>query len=388
MSCTVDFHVTVTSDDLFWASLASGLRLLGQLESGLAAAPERSCAVFDSDGHWASAVASSGTLIFEMHTSDATPKGIEMRLEGEPLFCRLFLSADQRYAATGVYLSTGNEDAVQIGVFDRSTNKWASNFVVKASDDLSSKLRLDGFLGDTSKLVVTGIGKSKPSEDVKVRVLLFGPDGQPTAESGFDRTLPRSNRSWDADSVDARHNRLWFVGSPQFCPIKSVTLTGPVGYFPSITASAVGGTVCLPIAIGFPQADVVVGGSTGNQNWVWRVDVGSGTGEKMELPQSKPTGLAKWNSYAMSPVPEFSPDGEVFAVGRSVTAWDTFDQSRDNGGELDVIQSKPLKVLAVIPLKDGCGPGSVAVDHRNGSIMVLQRHCGKWERDEFPKTPR
>jgi hypothetical protein len=34
-------------------------------------------------------------LILEVHPSDATPKGIEMSLEGEPLFCRLFLSADQ-----------------------------------------------------------------------------------------------------------------------------------------------------------------------------------------------------------------------------------------------------------------------------------------------------
>ncbi|MGB6941021.1 MAG: hypothetical protein WBE37_01325 [Bryobacteraceae bacterium] len=353
----------------------------------LTAAPERSCAIFDSDGHWASAIANSGTLIFEMHTSDATPKGIEMRLEGEPLSCRLFLSADQRYAAVGVYLSVRNEDVVRIGLFDRTTTKWASNFVVRQSEDLWSKLGLAGFLGDTSKLVVTGIGKSKPSEDVKFKVLLFGPDGE--LDSNFDRTLPRSNRSWDADSVDASHNRLWFVGSPQFCPVKSVTLTGPVNYGPSITESAVGGTACLPIAIGFPHAaGAVVGGSTGNQNWIWRIDLNSGTGEKIELPQAKPIGRVKWNSYTISPIPEFSPDGEVFALGRSVTAWDTFDRSRSSAGELDIIQSRPLKVLSVIPLEDGCGPGSVAVDHRDGFTTVLQRRCGKWGRDEFPKPRR
>ncbi|HTY63090.1 MAG TPA: hypothetical protein VMG30_12650 [Acidobacteriota bacterium] len=327
----------------------------------------------------------SGALIFEMHASDATPKEIEMRLEGEPLFCRLFLSADERYAAVGVYLTIGNEDAVKIGVFDRSTGKWASNFVVRQREDLLAKLRFNGFLGDTSKLVVTGIGKSKPREDVKFKVLIFGVDGQPAAESGLDRILPRSNRSWDVDSVDARHNRLWFVGSPQFCPVKSVMLSGPAGYGPSITEAAVGGIACLPTVIGFPKVNAVVGGNSGNQNWVWRVDLDSGTGEKLELPQSKPTGQVKWNSYAMSPIPEFSPDGEVFALGRSVTVWDTFDRSRDSGGELDIIQSKPLKVLGVIPLKDGCGSGSVAVDHRNGSTTVLQRRCGKWERDEFPK---
>jgi hypothetical protein len=348
-----------------------------------AAASERSCVVFDSDGHWASAVMSSGTLVFEIHTSDSAPQEIETHLSGEPLFCRLFLSADQRYVATGVYLSVGHEDAVQIGVFDRSTRKWVSNFVVKQSGDLWSKLRFDGFLGDTSKIVVSGIAKSTPREDVRLKVLLFDPNGQP--DSSFDRTLPRSNRSWDADSVDAKHNRLWFVGSPQFCPVKSMTLTGPVDYGRSITEAAVGGTACLPNVIGFPNADAVVGGNTGNQNWLWRIDLGPGTGEKIELPQAKPTGTVKWNSYAISPVPEFSPDGEVFAVGRSVTAWDVFDRSRNAGGELDLIQTKPLKVLGVIPLKGECGPGSVAVDHRNGSTTVLQRRCGKWEREEFPK---
>lgn len=347
------------------------------------AAPERSCVVFDSDGHWASAVMSSGTLNFEFHTSDSVSSGTKMQLAGEPLYCRLFVSEDHRFVANGVYLSVANQDAVQIGVFDRSTSKWASNFVVKKREDLWSKLRLEGFWGNTSKIVVSGIAKSSPHEDAKFKVLLFGTDGQPDAS--FERTLPGINESWDADSVDARDNRLWFIGSPQFCPMKSVTLTGPVDYGPSITEAAVGGPGCLPEAFGFPQADVVVGGKTGNQNWVWRVDLGSGTGEKRELSQSKPTGLVKWNAYAMSRIPELSPDGEVFALGRSVTAWDVFDRPRDAGGELDIIQAKPLKILTVIPLKDKCDPGSVAVDHRNGSVSVLQRRCGKWQRDEFPK---
>lgn len=76
---------------------------------------------------------------------------------------------------------------------------------------------------------------------------------------------------------------------------------------------------------------------------------------------------------ASRPVPEFSPDGEVFAVRRSVTAWNNFDQSRDSGGgtrHCSIIQSKPLKLLAVIPLKAACGSGSAAVDHRNGSTSA------------------
>ena len=363
----------------------SFLMLLSVAPALGAATPERSCAVFGADGRWAAAVTSSGTLVLEMHTLNAEPEAIKLPLEGEPQSCRLFLSADQRYAAVGAVLSAGNEDILKIAVLDRSTSKWASNFVVKQREDLSAKLRLDGFLGDTSKLVVTGTGRSRPREDVKYKILLFGADGQSIADRGFDRIVPRSNGSWDADPVDTKHNRLWFVGSPQYCPLKSVTLTGSLDYGPSIAETAVGGAACFPNFIGFPQADVVVGGNTGNQNWVWRVDVGSGTGEKIELPEAKPKGLVKWNSYGMSHVPEISPDGEVFVIARSATAWDTFDRNRNTGGELDIVQSKPLKLLGVIPLKGGCDFGGVAVDHRNGSTTVLQRRCGKWERDEFPK---
>jgi hypothetical protein len=346
---------------------------------------EVSCVSFGSDGAWATAVASSGKLTFEMHAANAPAQALENRLNGNPELCRLFFSADERFAAVGVRASGADGDALQIAVFDRSTSKWASIFAVKQREDLWSKLRFEGFLGDGPKLVVTGIARSKPREDVNLKVLLFDPDGQPATGGVFGRTLPRSHRSWDADAVDARHNRLWFVGSPQFCPVKSVTLTGAVGYGPSITEAAVGGRACLPDAIGFPQDRVVVGANAGNENLVWRIDVDAGIGEKIVLPLAKPAGMVKWNGYTISPIANVSPDGEAFLVARSITAWDTFDRSRAAGGELDIIQTKPLKLIGVIPLKGGCSFGGVAVDHRNGETTVLQRRCGTWERESFPK---
>lgn len=346
---------------------------------------EVSCASFGSDGAWATAVTSSGKLMFEMHVPNAPAKALDAGLTGNPELCRLFLSADKRFAAVGVRASGTDGDELQIAVFDRSTGKWASTFVVKQRDNLWSKLRFEGFLGDGAKLVVTGIAKSKPRDDVNLKILLFNPDGQRATDGVFDRTLPRSNRSWDADAVDARHNRLWFVGSPQFCPVKSVALTGAVNYGPSITEAAVDARACLPDSIGFPQAGVVVGANAGNENLVWRVDLDAGTGEKIELPQAKPAGTVKWNGYAIAPLTDLSPDGEVFLVARSITALDTFDRSREAGGELDIIQTSPLKLIGVIPLKGGCAFGGVAVDHRNGGTTVLQRRCGKWEHEEFPK---
>jgi hypothetical protein len=367
-----------------YLSLALCLALFTTVATGTQSA-EISCAAFGLDGDWATAVMSSGKLTFEMHAVNGPVKALDTRVDGNAEFCRLSLSIDKRYAAVGVRLSEPDGDALRIAVFDRSTSKWASTFVVKQREDLWSKLRFEGFLRDTSKLVVTGIGKSKPRDDVRLKVLVFASDGQPAADAAFERTLPRSNRSWDADAVDARHNRLWFVGSPQFCPIKSLALTGAVNYGPSITEAAVGGRACLPDTIAFPQPDVVVGGNTGNQTLVWRVDVDAGTGEKIELPQAKRAGGVKWNGYTMSPVAEVSPDGEVFLVARSITAWDAVDRPREGGGELDIVQTKPLKLIGVIPLRGGCAFGGAAVDHRNGETTVLQRRCGKWERESLPK---
>ena len=86
-----------------------------------------------------------------MHGSNAPAKALDTRVDGNPELCRLFLSADKRYAAIGVRVSEADGDALHIAVFDRSTGKWASSFAVKQREDLWSKLRFEGFLGDDSR---------------------------------------------------------------------------------------------------------------------------------------------------------------------------------------------------------------------------------------------
>jgi len=303
-----------------------------------------------------------------------------MHYQGDLGWCQVFLSADGRYAAVGVHTAVGNDDVVQIGVADRSSSTWSSNFDVK-------ERRLDGFLGDTSRLVVTRRSQPKPGEFVDVEILLFGPDGQTAADGRLVRTVPGVNRFWSADPVDARHNRLWFMNGRQFCPLSSMTLVGSADSGPSIPSSAVGGA-CLLQAIGFPSGDAVVGGTTGNHDLMWRADLGSGSGEKIELPEAKRGPLTRWVAGAMSPTVEVSPDGEALVISRSFTPTDILDRAHDGEGELDVIQSKPLKVLAVIPDSKSCASGGFAVDHRDGSAIVLQRLCGKWERKEFAMPAR
>lgn len=345
-----------------------------------ASPPERSCAAYGPRGDWAAAVAGSGSLAFEMHASNAPAKALSMHYPGDLGWCQVFLSADGRYAALGMHAAVGNDDVLQIGVFDRSASTWSSNFIVKHR-------RLDGFLGDTSRLVVTRRSEPKPGEGVNVEISLFGPDGQTAADGSLVRTVPGVNRFWSADPVDARHNRLWFMNGRQFCPLSSMTLVGGADSGPSIGGAAVGGA-CLLQAIGFPSADAVVGGTTGNQDLMWRADLGSGSSEKIELPKAKRGPLTRWVAGAMSPTVEVSPDGEALVISRSFTPWDILDRAHDGGGELDVIQSKPLKVLAVIPNSKACVSGGFAVDHRDGSAIVLQRLCGKWERKEFPMPAR
>jgi hypothetical protein len=364
-----------------WRVALLCLALTAGAHRAACATPERSCAAFGPTGDWAAAMADSGTLAFEMHAQKVPAKTLDMHLQGTPNWCQIFLSADGRHVAVGVYIAVGNEDVPQIGVFDRSAGTWSSNFIVK-------QRRLDGFLGDTSKLVVTARGEPKPREDMNVEVLLFGPDGKSAAGDTSVRTVPRVNRLWSTDPVDATHNRLWFMNGPQFCPINSIALVGGTDYGPTIDGTAVGGD-CFAEVIGFPSADVVVGGKTGNQDLVWRADLASGSGEKIELAMAKHGPLNQWVAGSMSPTVEISPDGGAFVISRSFTQWDILDRSRDGDGELDVIQSKPLQLLGIIPLRRTCEfGGRAAIDHRNGSVVVLQRRCGKWERNEFPTAAR
>lgn len=128
-----------------------------------------------------------------------------------------------------------------------------------------------------------------------------------------------------------------------------------------------------------------MGGQSGDRSRVWRADLISGTGESIELPQPKHGLFTRWVADQLSPSAAISPDSEVFIVSRSFTPFDILDRPRDGGGELDLIQSKPLKFLGAIPSKTGCeSSGALGVDHKDGLAIVLLRRCGEWERVPYP----
>lgn len=191
---------------------------------------ERSCALF-GEGVLATALAVSGTLDFEVHTMDAEHKAPSIRLEGDPQSCHVFLSGN-RFAALGVNIAVGNHNELQVLVFDRDASRWVSNFVVTGQ-------RMEGFLRDTSKLVFTKRTGSKDSNKADVEISIFALDGAKEASSV--RTVPHSIAVWGADSVDPKHNRLWFIGTPTFCPFMSTTLVGDIAAGPSISQAAAGG---------------------------------------------------------------------------------------------------------------------------------------------------
>src|SRR5690348_5531477 len=316
-----------------------------------AAPRESSCAAFAPDDAWATAVVNSRTITLELRRATARAVSAEMTLENEPLYCycRIFFSGNAKYAAVAVYVDSGSGEQLRVGVLDRATGVWASKLDVEPKDTLQSKIRFEGFLQDTSTLVVTGIAKHRPLEDTPLTTVLYSADGK--IEREFNRSLPSSNSSWNANAVDAKRNRLWFIGSPQFCPMRSVTLTGSIEYGPQILKTAEG---CFPEVIAFPRDDTVVGASTGNDNWAWKVDFRSGKAERLKLPQAKPGPLLRWISYSMSHEADVSPDGDVMAIGRSATAWDLLDRPHDRDGELDIIRVEPFGLVKGMSIKQEC----------------------------------
>jgi hypothetical protein len=358
--------------------------------SGVAAGTSRelSCAAFAPDETLATAVVSAGKVGLEMRRQPSSAATVEMKLDSEPRGCRIFFSRNGEYAAIAVYLDSASGPQLRIGVLSRATGGWASNIDVTPKDTLQSKIRFEGFLQNTSTLVVTGTGAHKAGENTPITTVLYSPDGK--VENEFDRSIPRSNSSWDADAVDARRNHLWFIGSPDFCPIRSVTLSGSIEYGPAVSTTAIEGLDCYWNVIAFPREDIVFGASTGNDSWMWKVDLHSGRGEKVKLPQARPGPFLRWISYSMPHQADVSPDGDVVVLARSATAWDLVDRPHDRGSELDIIQLEPFGLAKVIPLeklKPGCSAGSVAVEHAAGKTSIVQRLCGKWNRIEVPMSP-
>lgn len=346
------------------------------------------CGAVSSDGRFAAALATPHSLDLEISRLDSTAQTTRLALEGVTDECRLDFDRGGQYVVAGVKLFDQGKTWLRIGVFDTHAGNWISSFDVDPGPDLPFPVRFEGFLSDGSNLVVTGFahGTYHKPEKSAVSVGVFSLGGH-LVKPVLVRTITDSYFNWSADFADVTHNRLWFNHDPHFCPLRSTTLTGPLADGPTVSQGMLDGAVCdLADAMGFPDADTLVGSTTrSDQTWVWRVDLAEQKGEKFELPDAPRRFGTRWNQYHVSRELPVSADGQVFAVARAFIAWNLLDQAHFEEGAVYVIQTRPLRLLSVVNPRNNCGPVAVAVDHRNGQTSVLAHQCGGgWKLNEVP----
>jgi hypothetical protein len=73
-----------------------------------------------------------------------------------------------------------------------------------------------------------------------------------------------------------------------------------------------------------------------------------------------------------------SPDGEVFAVIRTLLENSLSGDEHSRGTELYAVQVSPLKIIGKIRLKPDTDPASISIYHQGGAVKVLSFRNGKW----------
>ena len=342
------------------------------------------CGAVSADGRFAAALLDAQGLDLEILLPDGTAHETHLAHEFASALCWLSFDRQGQNLGVAVRMFDKGKTQLRLAVFDTHADKWINSFDVNPEPDFPFPVRFEGFLGDSSNLVVTGFanGTYHKPEKSAVRVAVFSLDGR-LIQPVLTRDIPGSYFNWDVDFADVGHNRLWFNQTPLFCPLGSATLTGPFIAGPTVEKSVLGGLACdLLESNAFPDDKTLLGASVRSDNtWVWRVDLSNGDGEKLELPEDPRGGFVRWNQYQISgehlPV---SPDGQICAVARAVVSWNALDQPNFKSGSVFVMQVRPLRLISILRPSKDYDLVALAVDHRNGQITVLNhRRGGGWK---------
>jgi hypothetical protein len=335
--------------------------------------------------YWPSEVPS---ITFHVDVTDFSGKSLShsMILGAMPGSCRVFFSKNGRYLAIGIPLHLGASEWLSISVFDTQTRNWLRAFDVKAGQGLNGPLQFEGFLESSSSLVVTGFGNTgATTKDLNVIGLLFSVDGGAVEPH---ETVRLAGPGMEYAIVNAGNNRLWIRGGPKgYCPLRAVTLTGPLVEGPKVDSDALDGLVCgSPLdAVGFVSSNTIVGESVREsakremQSWVWRVDLDRQMGDKVKLPKPGFSLFTAWRDYRLGSRVSVSADGAVFAIGRSITNW-AIDEPWYGPTDIAVAQVNPLRLLGTVHQTSCHDLGAFAVGHQSGNTTLLAYWCGKLQR--------
>jgi hypothetical protein len=330
------------------------------------------CSAFDDRGDSATVTLTEQKLALEISRASGDPLLLSTSVNERGLLgCKVFFDKDSHYVAVGLNHLGLTPGPLRIVVTDLTTSKSVGDFEVPNAG-LGASLNLVGFLRNKPTLLVLGSAAADHPVDA-FSTALFRVTGE-QENPPETRTLPADAGSIGNPSfADAAHNRLWFKGTPQFCPMRSVRLVGE-GPDEAVVDEPEAKAACdVADAIAYPNENTVITAVTRQpKDLVTRVDLGEHKVAQIELPS--PRGYTSIGRAVLS------PDAEVFAVTRNLLSNDSLlGGARSRGTEVDILQVSPLKIIGKLLLRAEPHPASVSIDHRNGVVTVLSFQNGTWK---------
>jgi hypothetical protein len=336
--------------------------------------PETVCAAFSATGVSSAVTLKGKGVSLEITSRAGQSTTLTALLPSDADECHVFFDRKSHLVVVSAAKQLDSKEALMVFVADAQTPKWVSNFTLEPYANLQAPLSLVGFLGDSESLVVEGSGTKvgNLSTTTFVSSILLDIYGRIISSTPFERILPGRVRSF----ADSTNNRLWYLSSPDFCPIRSTTLTGEKSLGPEIDRVSGEQVNCLPDIIAFPDSRTTIMAATlSDRDTVWRVDLETATGEKISVPSGHfPKGDQIDGNAALS------PDGQILAFSRHQFSYGLFDNFRYKGSDIVVVQVRPLHILGVIRPKGVVYRDGFAVDHRGGDTTVFLFSEGAWKR--------
>lgn len=359
------------------------------------------CAAFSNEGATAQITVERGTILLEVQSLakpsyklklplrqqvlEENPGGIPLR---DHFRCAVFFDRSGGLVAVGIERKLA---LIQIGVADVHQGHWIGDFVVPEQPDFKP-WKLLGFLDATTNLVVDTVapfGKSYGRHGV----LLFAPQGRQLTPAPNWSPFPVNpafgqfnywhgpELSYTLNYVDIANNRLWTMRcSPQsVCRLLWTNLVGDrleVSEFNPANSGGVRRDLWSN-----PNAIVALDTKTIlilESKQMWRLDVERRSIESTKLPPGLPS-----NATLDMAV---SPDRLVLAFPqehwRLAFPW-LVDNYVNEGTNIITLQLGPAQRLKILPHGKAHYTPGIAVDHRDGKIIVLAYRDDHWERSEF-----
>jgi len=355
----------------------SALLLSGTCSHAADNAAEVACATFARNGTLAGVSISNGGLRLHLVNDAKSQDASTQKVSSEVSNCELFFSTDNQWLAIGAERAVPSGWSVRVQVWDVRQAAWHKQFDVDPRPGLAGHVALAGFFGKDDKLVI--IGRREDTRDAPLTSMLVSVEGQLLDGPGYARESPAE--------VDAERNRVWTSKGTDRCTMFSATLIGDLVKGPAVNRPAIQGNCIGPFPVGFPASDTIIGAASDGdaRTWAWSVSVDMNKSNKASLAAPPKTHADKWVQATIQPFLSISPDGQAFAILRTSTHWNHFDNPGNTVNEVLVGTVEPLRFLQVVgPVPSCSAVTAFAVDHHPGKVTIAGRWCGEWKTIAVP----